>query len=371
MNLLLVFLILISFDISAQIADSSFFSSVKSLNPGVAHLRDQGFVSADYAITKVEKHHAVDVPSIQGGVNTDMEMNKLSIFRAGKGPGITIEALYDQERAVKNERIKSASLGDRNIETTAQADYLGAAVDLTFIGIQFAQSNYEYDYKFRVGDPPDVSARDLLWKRDYKLIKLGSAFKYRSISIGIFGFNLKSDGNLSYTFYDPTTGDPGTTEHYGFNSEVKGMGAGVGFKNKKLHFEFSYERANKQDLSKDASFPVELDAQKSATRLSLVGEIQLSFISLGLRFRSISGNFTDLEDIVKANLLYAEMSDSDKRTETTFNFGFGKGYGFGLSAFYSVSEVETNETSDIFATGFSYPATTKTTAYGVNINYTY
>ncbi len=355
----------------AQIASSSFFPNMKSLNPGVSHLREQGFLSANYAVTNVEKTHDVTLSSLDSPIKTELSLNKTTFFRAGKGRGPTIELLFDKESAEKKEDIKSSSLGDRTVETEAESSYYGGILDLGFIGVQVAQADYSYDYIFRVGSIPNLTARDLIWARDYSLLKIGTAFKFKGITLGAFSFVQKSDGSLDYTFYDPTTGNKGSTENYLFNTETKGYGFGIGYSNPALHLELSLEKTNSQSLSKPSDFPVDLSQDPQASRISTVAEVKLKWFTIGMRVRKIEGNFYDLEDIITANLLYNEMSASDSRTDTTFNFSFGSQKGLSFSAFYSSSEVNTNEESDIFANDELYAASTKTTAYGLSMSYVY
>ncbi|MNU11697.1 hypothetical protein D3C72_2597550 [compost metagenome] len=63
------------------------------------------------------------------------------------------------------------------------------------------------------------------------------------------------------------------------------------------------------------------------------------------------------------------MSSSDTRMETSFNFSYGSDKGFTYSAFYTQSESKSEEVSTIFGGDTEYPATTKSTAYGVNVSY--
>lgn len=367
----LLLIVLYPFGLLAQVADSSFFPNVKTINPGISHLRENGFVSINKGISKVEKHHDVGVSFIQGGIDTALELDKLTLYRAGKGGGMTLEFLYDQEEADKVEKIKSSSRGDREVNTEAKANYIGGIIDFGFIGVLVGSSDYAYDYRFRVGSAPNISAKDLYWNRDYKVVKVGSAFKVAGISLGAFAFKQQSQGDLDIVYYDPANGEKGSTENYEFESDLTGLGLGVGYKTKALRFEVSYESAQKETLDKDANFPVSFDPGKEASRIGLVGEVKFKYFALGAMFRRIEGNFTDLEDIISANLLYSEMGSSDTRTEKAFNFSFGDDEGFTLSGYYSVSEADTEEESDIFDNGETYPATTETTSYGVSVSYVY
>ncbi|MGK0367339.1 MAG: hypothetical protein ACI9QD_000473 [Thermoproteota archaeon] len=367
----LILLLTLSTHANAQIASASFFPSVKSLNPGISHLRTSGFLAYDKSISNVEKQHDVTASSIQDGIQTAVEIDKTTFFRAGKGGGLTVEFLIDNEEAQKSEEIKSSTLGDRTINTVATSSYKGGTVDLGWIGIQTGSADYDYLYKFNIGSVPNITARDLDWSFSFKVLKVGTAFSFGKIDIGAFIFNQSSTGSLSYTFYDPTTGNAGSSEDFALATKTKGYGIGVGYTSQIIHIEASLEKINEQSLDQPTDILVDIETQPLSSRLSLVGEVKFSQFAIGMRFRQVKGNFTDLEDIIMAKLIYEEMSASDSRTELTFNFSFGSQKGFTYSAFYSTSEIKTEEESDIFDNDILYDALTKTTAYGINLSYIY
>ncbi len=88
-----------------------------------------------------------------------------------------------------------------------------------------------------------------------------------------------------------------------------------------------------------------------------------------MRLRSIKGSYVDLEDIISSNILYDTVGEDDTRNEASFNFSLGDSKGFSPSAFYTQSEVTTNELSPVFDNGLKYKAVTKTKAFGVNLSY--
>lgn len=355
----------------AQIADASFFPSVKSINPSVAHMRRHGFVALDLSRKNVEKDHDVRQGPIQNGVQTEVELQKATLFRAGKGPGITFELLFDKENGEKVETIDLTSIGKRTTTNEASSTYYGGILDLKYFGLSFGKANYDYFYKFNVGEPPDVSAKDIKQDLDYTNLKLGSAIKVGVLRFGAFLSSLKSSGEFAYTYYDPTTGNKGTTEKFPVTTSSNGYGVGMGVSAAKVRMEASLERmyGNTMEISED--YPDDTEVPPPSSRMSLAGELMFTKIALGVRLRQIKGNFTDLEDIISSNLLYGHLEAEDTRLETTFNFGFGISKGFSFSGFYTQSTVESEEKSPISGSDDKYDAVTKSKAFGVNVSYVY
>ena len=367
----LISLYLISFSLSAlaQIADGSFFPSVRSINPGIAHQRAQALAAFDISQKKVEKNHEVTTGGIVGGIQTDVDLQKNTLFYASKGKFVTFEVLADQETGKKVEHINSTTYGERNVENTASSSYFGGIVDFKLVGLSYSAAKYNIDYEFRAGTPPDVSAKDIKTNIDYNLIKIGSAFNFKGFTFGVFGMEKKSDEEYAYTYYDPTTGLEGTTEIWPATSSATGYGVGLGYTSKTFRMEVSTEQMSKSKVKYDDN-PMEIIKQAPASsRTSVAVEARLGKLSLGARIRNNVGNYTDLEDLISSNLLYGEMSASDSRMETSFNFGFGSDKGFTFSAFYTQSESKADEESTIFANGTKYPSKTKSTAFGGNVSY--
>lgn len=372
MFLILVTLILLIPEQSiAQIADASFFPSVKSINPGIAHLRTHGFVALDVSKRKVDRNHDVPLGGIVGGIQTDVDLTKATLFRAGKGKGITTEFLLDQEKGEKVEDINSTTNGRRIIKNNAKSTYYGGILDLHYFGISYAGAKYDYDYKFRIGAPPSISAKDISTTLNYTNIKVGTAFKLGRISFGAYGLSQKAKGNYTYAFIDPSTGITGTVEKYPTSTSAKGYGIGLGFTSNRLRLETSLEKMYDNTLKLSKDYPQEVKKADDSSRLSFIGEARFRLFAIGGRVRSYKGNFSDLEDIISSNLLYGEMDSSDTRLETTFNFSLGIQKGFTYSAFYTQSKNTTNEKSPVFNNDLKYKAITKSSAYGLNLSYIY
>jgi len=283
---------------------------------------------------------------------------------------MTLELLADQEEGTRTERLRTAS-ESRVTQTTTDSGYFGGIVDFGPFGVMLGKANYDYMYNFRVGAAPNISARDIEWKYDFDVLKIGTTIKLGGFSLGVFTLTQKSAGDLSYTFYDPNTGNKGSVEDHSITSQSNGYGVGLGHSSNAHHIEFSLEKITKQILNKPDDLPLEMDVAPLASRINMVGEFRYTRFAFGVRYRIIKGNFYDLEDIISSKLLYEEMSQTDERTETTFNFSLGQQKGITYSAFYSASKVNTEEESVIFQNDILYPAITKSKAMGINISYIY
>ncbi len=370
--LLPYFLFLILSSSFGQISDASFFPSVKSINPSVAHMRNHGFVAIDTGQKKVERLHDVPLGGIIGGIKTEVNLKKTTIFRAGKGPGITFEFLFDKESGEKEETIKRAS-DTRIIANKASSTYYGGIFDLKYIGVSFAKAKYNYLNEFRIGTAPSISAKDVNQEQDYTNVKVGTAIKIKALRIGLFVLNQKSSGDLSYTYYDPSTGNRGTTEEFPISTSAKGYGVGIGLTGSVIRTEASLERmyGNKLNISEDFPDESQKVTPPPASRASVTGELRFKKIALGVRVRNIKGNYTDLEDLISSNLLYGNLEAGDSRLENTFNFGLGINKGFSFSGFYSTSKVTSQEKSPVFNNDLKYEAVTTSRAYGINLSYVY
>lgn len=356
---------------SAQIANASYFPNMKSINPGVTHLRQQGFIAVNAGQEKVDRHQEVYTGGLKDGVQYDLKMNKKSLFRAGKGGGMTAEVLYDQ---AEGELVQSFEDLDGAVDytTKAKSSYLGGIIDTSWFGLMLGKSSYDYHFFLETGAPPNYWAQDNNWEIDYNVMKLGTIFRFgQHISIGVFYLSQDSNGSVDFTFYDPSTGNKGSTENYTISTETKGYGIGLGYSTPILHVEISQEKITSQKLTKEVDFPLNVEEAPKASRVSFVAETKLKWFSLGMRYREISGNFYDLENIITAKLLYEDLKKTETRSETTFNFSFGKRKGLTYSAFYTTSDTKSQEAVNFIDNGELYPTITKSQAYGLNISYLY
>lgn len=332
-------------------------------------MRQGGLASLDYGKSSFDKNHDVPLGGIVGGINTDIALSKTTLFAASANRLLSGEILLDQENGLRKEKINTTSYGNRTNEDEATSSYIGGAFDFRFFGVSYAQAHFKYLNEFRVGAPPDLSAHDERTDLSYTNLKVGTAVKLSYLRAGIYYLNQSGKGNLAYTFYDPTTGNQGSTYESPTSTSASGYGVGLGFTLPKARAEISYESISNQKVSFSEDYPVEITAPSDSSRISAVAEIKAWIFTLGLRLRNIQGNYRDLEDIISSSLLFDKLSGDDRRTETTVNVSLGDSKGFSPSAFYTQSEITTEELSPVFDNGLKYKAVTKSQAYGVSLSY--
>lgn len=370
MKLLLLTLIYIPCSF-AQIANSSYFPSMRSINPGVAHLRESGFVSIDSSKTQIKQFQDVKTGGLDNGVNTTVELDKTNLFRAGKGPGITIELLADQEKGKKTEEISKDSL-KRTTSTSGSSSVMYGVLDTGFIGLMIGKANYEYLYEFEVGATPNINHYTHDYKIDYELFRFGSAVEIKGISLGGFYSIQTGEGKVDSILYNPSTNTPNSPESSDLEFETISYGLGIGYKSKKYHLELSVERIKEQSLKQSNTYILELEEPGNGERISLVAEAKFGKLGIGSRIRQVKGNFVDLEQLISNNMLYFNVDEDSIRLENSFNFSYGAGKGIGVSGFYSFANNDTEEITELYKDlGTLYPTNTKTISYGLSISYVY
>lgn len=366
---MILFFLLLSGPVLAQVTDASFFPSVKSINPGVVHMRRGGLVSIDYGKKMSEKEHDATAGGVVDPIKTDINLTKTTFFATAASRLVSGELLLDKESGTREQTINHPTRGNRKTSDDADSNYYGAILDFRFFGVSYANAKYNYLNEFRVGTPPDFTGRDEDKNLTYTNIKVGTAIKIGAVRAGGYVLSQKATGDFAYTFYDPTSGAKGTTEKFDVDQSAKGYGFGLGFTLPKFRSEVSYESMYDHDLNISKDYPGQVSEQKDSSRISAVAEARLRWFSVGVRFRSIKGNYVDLEDIISTNLLYDTLGEGDTRNETTFNFSLGDSGGFSPSLFYTQSEVTSEEKSPVFDNGLKYKAVTKSQAYGVTLSY--
>lgn len=368
---LIIFFSLLSTQVLAQITDASFFPAMRSINPGVAHLRKVGFVSIDVNKKDITKQHDVIGSSLIGGIKTDTTLTKGTLFWGGKGGGwITPEVVIDSEKGEQKVTSQFTTFTRMQINQ-ASSTFHSFLVDFRFFGISYSGANYNYLNQFRVDNPPSANYFDINYDQDYKNIKIGTALAYRGFRLGGFVYTTTSQGQWDYSFYDPSTGNRGSTENFPVETTAKGYGVGFGYTHPSFRLEASREAMTENKLTVTGSFPRDYSTPDTAQRTSVVVETRLKWFSAGIRHRMMKGNYYDLEDIISSNLLYGNLSKDDERDETSFNFSLGSSKGLSFSASYSISTVKGMEEDPILLNDELYPAKTTSKAMGVNVSYVY
>ena len=124
-------------------------------------------------------------------------------------------------------------------------------------------------------------------------------------------------------------------------------------------------------MKQSNTYLLELDTPSTGQRLSGIAEARFGKLSLGIRLRQVKGNFADLEQLISSNMLYLNAEEQDTRLENSFNFSYGDSKGISLSGFYSTSNTETEEESQVLRNNIDYDTETQITSYGISINYVY
>lgn len=354
----------------AQIANASFFPSVRSINPGVAHLRENGFVALEASNTEIEKKQDILTGGILDGITTTVELEKKTFFYASRGKGISFEALVDQETGVRTEGFKTSSY-ERKTTTEADSTIAQGILDLGFIGILFAAGKYTNFDDFHVDEIPNLNRITNDIALDYALTRIGSAIEIKGISIGAFYSVQSAKGSVDTILYNPTTGAKNDPEVSDLEYETKSYGAGIGYNTKNMHFEFSIEKIIEQSLDQSNTYLVEYDTPTKGERISAIAELRISKLSLGARVRQIKGNYADIEQLVSSNMLFLNLEEQESRLETSFNFSYGDSKGFSISGFYTASSSETEEESDVLRNDLEYDTETTINAYGLSLSYVY
>ncbi len=364
------FLFIYSAGAIAQIANSSFFPSMRSINPGLSHLRESGFLSVELAKTTIERSQDVNGGGILDGINTEVNLEKTTFFRAGKGPGITLEFLYDQEVGERTESFETATY-DRATTTEGKSSVIGGTLDIGFIGITVAKASYEYLLDFHVDEVPNLNRETHDTSLEYNLTRVGTAFQIKGISIGTFYSIQNAEGSVDSVLYDPTSGNPAPAEVSNLEYETISNGIGVGYKSKMYHLEISQETITNQSLDQSNTYLLDLYVPAKGSRTSFVAEVRFGKLGLGGRVRKTEGNFSDIEQLISSNMLNVNTSEDDTKLETSFNFSYGSPGGYSLSGFYTTSKSETEEVSEMIESTEKYDTITEITSYGVSLSYVY
>ena len=370
-KLLVIFIFNLSSIASAQIATSSFFPKVKTINPGIAHLRRSGFLSIDSSKSIINKKQDINAAGIIDGVNTEVNLNKTTFYRAGKGPGVTVELLFDREEGTKKEYFETPTY-ERSIITNGSSSTYGAIIDLGLFGINLSKGAYDNFLDFHVGETPNLNRITHDTSLNYDLIRLGTSFNLLGVSIGGFYSSQRSSGSVNSILYNPSNGNKNSPEVSLLEYETISYGVGISRSTDKVHLEASLEKTTSQSLKQSNTYLLELETPNMGERISLIGELRLGSFAFGLRVRQINGNYSDFDQLISSNILYLNTDEQDSRLENSFNFTYGSGRGYSLSGFYTTSELNTEEPSQ-FENDKSntYNTIIKSTSYGLSLNYTY
>lgn len=355
MRLILVLVIISLPDFCyGQIADVSFFPNSRSINPGIAHLRKSGVIALDTSLTNVNKHQ--DVTVFDNGVDSDITLKRASLYRGGKGKGITTEFLISNESGEKENTFQQSGTQNK-FDSKSKSTYGDLKVSFGILGLSLGRGTFSQNV--RIDSTNFSSAIDADF--NFTSIKIGSSIGPKHIRVGLFYERILIDGIIDFTSdsnASRTTLD-GTDHSYGF---------GLSYNNGKAHIEMSYEKLIFDDDTTNLAEGETLDP--NAYRVTAVLEFKFKKISFGIKTSFIDGLFEDLNEVVSSQLLYGGMA-KESRFEHSLNFSFGTDKGFKFSGFLSYTKFEVNEESDVIFNNQSYLSKVESKSAGLNISYHY
>ena len=337
----------------AQMASSSFFSEMKSINPAVIGGREFGQYSAVGGKDKIEKEQIVD--EINGEVSTtEIDIDTLTFFRGGKSGGfLTTELSLIKNSGTRVITVDSPTTDPTTISNDISFSHMELGVGLgKFFGLSLARQSYEFSSKFSFTFGGNTFSEDIKEDITSNIIKAGAVLPLSNFKFaGYFeraSLTIDKEEFKVITGYDKSS----TTE------ATNGVGLGIGYENKALHLELGYEKS----LSSG-----------SPTRISGTGEIRFWKIALGYTGRLYQNGFKDNDKLVFNELALSPDDESeDSRVEHIFNFAYGASGGFSVGGSASFSEVETKETNPLTSAMLGKLDTTiKSTSVMVKVGYVY
>jgi len=361
----LLFTILFGQSAQAQIANPSIFSEMKSINPAVISGRKQGQFT--FIASKDELKTEQDTSALlgAGGSETNLtEMTQISVFRGGKGSGMTTEFGFKMVDGKVKSTVTNA--GKENV-TESEASSMGLQLNYGFsesFGIGFSLSTYKRDYTTKFEDSGTTYDLESVIDTKFFSVKPGFRFGSSAFRIGTFVEAVKQSGTMTSENFVQGKIVKDEMEPAGMSFIV---GAAVGLSAGKTNLELSYEGMPMAggDVPEGQS---EADAPPKPMRLSLLIEGKAFGITLGYKGSMYKGMFMELENILSSQLLYPNPG-TDARLEHTVNFSFGgdKGLSIGGSAY--ISNTKGEKPSSSFFGNTKYPTTEKAMGYGVKVGY--
>lgn len=351
---------LFSFNSFAQMANSSIFSEMKSINPAVISLRPAGTFATYVKFDKSTKEQ--DLSSNHGPGASSKEkgsLTSLNVFYGGKGGGITLETMADISTGdLEYEfNLPDSPQGASTLKGEANAKFLGVGIGIgKYFGLSLAKSILEVDNQFTTSVTVGGTTTEIntISKAEVDSTRIRGGMRF---NLGLdFGLYYEIDSRETTTVSNEPSAPPGT------ETDTSTIGFGIGQKTKAFHLEAFFEKRLDDTLSNGQTY--------SPSRYGGTIEGQLAGLTLGYTGMIFTGGFSDLERVMYDNLIYSS-SLYETRLEHIFNFSFGgsgKGHSFGGSASYA--NVETQETSKI-DTDSTQKYTTTTIVLGASVKYGY
>lgn len=356
---------LVSFSTSAQIANSSIFSEMKSINPAVVSGRKLGQITVLGTHDKLDKNQDLESIIGEGATsNTVTKMQQYSFFRGGKGPGLTTELSVKKVDGDVVTNVKTGDQGDLESKSPATSSGIGILIGLNDsfgIGFNFTNFKRAYEDEFKVGSDTYKSSAEI--DLTFITVKPGIRFGSSALRFGLFGEYIMQSGTSKST--SENQGEEEETVTSDFPAIIV-LGAGVGFQVGRFNVELSYESFPfiKQEKSEAP------DAKEPPTPLRISGMIEgkLGKFTIGYKGSLYKGMFTDVENILSSQLLYPRPSEKG-RLEHTFNFAIGSDKGLALGGSAFISKTTTEEVSNFGDK--EVPTTTDAFGFSVKVGYVF
>lgn len=339
---------------NAQMAAASMFADVKSDNPAVIGGRTSEVITAVGSADLIKKEQALDTSTgspVTGQAETEIDVKTASLFRGGKGGGLTSEVSVDYNIGSKTDRLTSTT---ETQSTKTDASNTFAYLGLGFLqnfGISYTHTTYKNASNFSGTFAGQSYSTDFSSSVVAQGVKAGFAKKFSTIDAGVF-IQRRFDNiqNTTSGAEDPEKREEGVA------------GAALGVSSRDFHVEVGYEKGLE---SRTDDF---LGRTLNPARITGTIEIRAGKFLLGYTGRHYTDGFFEIERVIYNQFVYAN-SYAEPRLDNTFNFSFGSDKGSVLSGSVFYSALQTEEVSVFFPSGRK--VATKTTAMGASIKYSY
>jgi hypothetical protein len=330
-----ILFLLIQFNAFAQMASSSLFSEMKSLNPAVINGRPYGQTSLFLGKDSIKKYQLIYETVNASGVtqkeesNISIDVDSKSFFYGGKGGGLfTTEFLVIKNGGTRKAVDTFPGLPDTVISNNVTFSHLEASVGISnYFGLSFAKQAYNFASKFSFTTNSIDFTEDKKTDISATIIKAGVAFPYSIYRFATYLESASSKVNIDqYTILDGIS-KTSTTK------KSKTLGAGLGLLTDSLHLEMGYEKI----LSSDS-------VKGSPVRISGTAELKFWKFAFGYTALSYQNGFQDNNKVVYNELVFPNAPVIN-RLDNIINFSYGSSGGFALGGTVSISKVTSKEYS--------------------------
>ncbi len=338
----------------AQMSSASMFEDVKSTNPAVIGKRTGTRITAIVAADRIKKEHTLDASQgapVTGQGERAIEVNSVSVFRGGRGGGLTSEMSIDYNMGSATDKLTSTT-ESQSTKTSANnvLGYLGVGF-LENFGLSYTHVVYHNEENFAGSFGGTPFANDFKTDVTAQGIKAGFAKDLGAVDFGLF-FVRRMDNIKS------TNAGVENTE----KEDEDVVAIALGKSSRDFHFEVGYERS-----LKSIEDPI-LMRTMTPTRTTATIEFRMGKFLLGYTGRYYFDGFFEVDRLIYNQFVYAN-SYTEPRLDNTFNFSYGNDKGSVWSGSLFYSSLEAQEASSFFP--LAGKVATKTTAMGASIKYSY